>query len=72
MPTLVLSLVFALVNIDLINLYLLMRAQLTVEQHTVDMPGLRRAGKRLGRLSFIVGEGDHIYYSIQYVLTRFS
>ena len=59
-------------NIDLINLYLLMRAQLTVEQHTVDMPGLRRAGKRLRRLSFVVGGGNRIYYPIQYVLTLFS
>ena len=40
MLRLMLSLLLALVNIDLINLYLLMRVQLTIGQHTVDMLGL--------------------------------
>jgi hypothetical protein len=40
MLRLVPSLLLALVNIDLINSYLLMRVPLTVEQRTVDMLGL--------------------------------
>jgi len=39
-PRLVLSFLLTLVDIDLINLYLLMRVLLIVEQHTVDMLGL--------------------------------
>ena len=40
MLRLMLSLLLASVNIDLINLYLLIRVQLTVRQHTIDMLGL--------------------------------
>ena len=62
MLMLVPSLVVALVNMRLINWYLLMRVQLTVGQHTADTVGLRRAIKLLRMLSFVVDRGDGCYY----------
>jgi hypothetical protein len=66
MLRLVPSFLLALVNIDLINSYLLMRAPSTAGQHTAD-----QATRKLGRLSFVVGGGDDPFKMCSLRVLRF-